>query len=114
MTEITTVVTGYEVEIEMELHLVATDEDEDDCYERVRVALSQYEDALAPPLCVTLTRRAPSPLPEDELECVLSVCRDAVVDVLGIAANHPGVAWQSNQLLGPAALIVEVRPTAPS
>jgi hypothetical protein len=103
-------VAGYEVEIDIEIHLGAGPEEEEQQYERVRRALVDYEDALAPPLWVTLTRRAPLPVPLEALEGVLSICRDAMVDVLGIAADHPEVAWSYRQLEGPYALVVEVRP----
>lgn len=101
-------VARFEVEIAMELPLGANDEEEDEQYERVRLALVQYEDAIDPPLRVTLTRRAPELLPADELVGVLSICRDAVIDVLGVASDHPGVDWQYRQAEGPHALIVDV------
>lgn len=104
---------GYAVEIAMELHRGAPVEVEDEQYERVRAAMVRYEDAFDPPLCVLLTRRAPLSVTTEELPDVLSACREAVVDVLGVAADHTGVAWEYRQCHGPAALIVEVR-TVPS
>lgn len=103
-------IAGYEVEIDIEIHLGAAADQEEEQYERVRRALSAYEDAVDPPLWVTLTRRAPLPLPIESLEGALSTCRDAMVDVLGVAADHPQVAWSYRQLQGSYALIVEVRP----
>ncbi len=101
---------GYRVEIDLEIHLGAGAEVEEEQYERVRRALVAYEDALDPPLWVTLTRRAPLPLPIEKLESVLSTCRDAMVDVLGVSVDHPQVAWSYRQIEGPYTLIVEVRP----
>lgn len=99
----------YVVELAMDLAPGATENDEDERYERIRHALVQYEDAVDPPLRVTLTRRAPDRLPMDDLLGVLSTCRDAVVDVLGVASDHPGVDWHYDQEDGAAALVVEVR-----
>lgn len=105
----------YAVEIGIELPLRASDEQEDEIYERVRLALVQYEDAIDPPLQVTLTRRAPDRLATDDLLGVLSICRDALVDVIGVASDHPAVEWHYGQLEGQPALIVEVsRRTDPS
>ncbi len=92
------------------MHPGASPEDQDDHYERVRSGLEEYEDVLEPPLRVTLTRRGPLRLPEDQIEGLLSVCRDAMVDVLGVASDHPGVRWTYRQSEGSYALLVEVRP----
>jgi hypothetical protein len=102
--------TGYSVEIPIELLPGASEEDEEERYERIRRELVVYEDAIDPPLWVTLTRRGPLPLAEEDLDEVLSVCRDAVVDVLGVASDHPQVYWSYRQTEGSYALRVEVRP----
>jgi hypothetical protein len=103
---------GYSVEIPIELLPGASSEDEDERYERVRRELVDYEDAIEPPLWVTLTRRGPLPLHKQDLDEVLATCRDAVVDVLGVASDHPEVDWSYRQTEGSYALLVEVRPGA--
>ncbi len=103
-------IVGYSAELPIELHPGADPDEEDALYERVRNGLAEYEDALDPPLCVTLTRRGPLPVDAKQLEAILSICRDAVVDVLGVASDHPRVRWVSHQSEGPYALLVEVRP----
>lgn len=102
--------TGYAVEVPIELLPGASPEDEDDRYERVRRELVEYEDAIDPPLWVTLTRRGPLPLDPEDLDEVLATCRDAVVDVLGVASDHPEIHWSYRQTEGSYALLVEVRP----
>jgi len=99
---------GYAVEIAMELHRGADAELEDEQYERVRAAMVRHEDAMDPPLRVVLTRRAPQGVAAEDLPDVLAACREAMIDVLGVAADHPGVAWEFRQSEGPAALVVEV------
>ncbi len=112
MTRAKIEIVGYSAELALEIHPGASAEDDDDHYERVRSGLAEYEDLLDPPLCVILTRRGPLRLPEAQLEDLLSVCRDAVVDVLGVPSDHPRVRWIYRQSEGPHAVLVEVRPEA--
>ncbi len=107
-------IVGYSAELPLELHPGASEEDRDDHYERVRNGLAEFEDLLDPPLTVTLTRRGPLRVPDPQLEELLSVCRDAVVDVLGVPSDHPRVRWFFRQSEGAYALLVEVRPDPPS
>ena len=66
-------------------------------YETVRLALQDHEDELDPPVTVTLTRESPDSLTAEELGAALFTCREALVDVLGVSADDPGVTWRYAQ-----------------
>jgi hypothetical protein len=80
-------------------------------YERIRAALEEIEDEFETPVLVVLTRIDRHPLDEARLAAALRICRDAVVDALGIPADDPGVAWRQRQepVVGKAALRIEIR-----
>jgi len=99
---------GYQAVIPMPLLPDATAEELDDCYERIRFALHDREDEVDPPLTVTLCRRAEVALGDEELSAALEICRDAMVDVLGVSADEPGVEWLYRQSTGSDALMVTV------
>jgi len=101
---------GYSIEIEMRIGLGFDDEEAEQQYERVRFALQRHEDEIDPPAVVRLTRRAPRAMPAADLAAALSVCRDAMVDVLGVPGDHPDVEWVFEQAPGPEALLIEVTP----
>ncbi len=88
---------GYSAEIPLRITATPDSDAAEEQYERVRRALQRYEDALDPPLRVELTRLGPHLLPEPALEEALSTCREAMVDVLGVAADHPDVVWSYRQ-----------------
>jgi hypothetical protein len=77
----------------MRTALDCSPEELDRQYETVRVALQAHEDELDPPLTVILTRAASDTLSPADLETALFTCRDALIDVLGVAADEPGVTW---------------------
>lgn len=87
-----------------------SDDELDQQYERLRLALQRYEDAVDPPLTVTLTREAPDTLGEDDLHEALATCREALVDVLGVSADAADVTWRyAQRATADEALGIEVR-----
>ena len=101
---------GYRAEVVLPVDAAEGDALADEQYEAVRRALHEYEDAVDPPLVIVLTRCSPDVVAVDKLPDELSVCRDAMIDVLGVAADHPAVSWQYRQRSGKGlSLVVEVR-----
>ena len=98
----------------MSLQPDATAGELDDRYEKIRFALHQREDEVEPPLTVTLCRRAAAALAEEDLAAALEICRDAMVDVLGVAADEPAVEWRYRQSTGSEALVVTVDVVRPA
>ncbi len=105
---------GYQAVVPMALQPDATADELDACYERIRFALHDREDEVDPPLTVTLCRRAEVPLDEEDLSAALEICRDAMVDVLGVSADEPGVEWRYRQSTGTEALVVTVAAVRPA
>lgn len=89
---------SYTARIPIRTPLDCSPEELDRQYEALRFALQEHEDELDPPLVVTLTREAPDTLSQADLETALLTCRDAMVDVLGVGADEPGVVWRHAQL----------------
>ncbi len=84
-------------------------------YETVRFALQEYEDAVDPPLTVTLIRESAEVLGEEDLRAALFTCREALVDVLGVAADAADVTWcYAQRHAAEEAVVVEVRKGAPA
>jgi hypothetical protein len=88
---------GFELRLAIQTGLDLEAEAGDAQYEEVRFALGEFEDRIDPPLTVTLTREAAASLDESDLREALQTCRDAVVDVLGVASDEPGVTWRYEQ-----------------
>jgi hypothetical protein len=62
------------------------------------------------PLVVTLIRRSPRALDDDNLRSAAKAARDGIADYLGIDDRDPRVQWRYDQSFGPPALIAILSP----
>lgn len=59
-------------------------------------------------LTVTLTRRAPRELDDDNLRAALKGVRDQIAEHMGVDDRDPRVTWEYGQVKGSAAVLVTI------